>query len=411
MSDTASVRELRLVVTASDYDEALRFYRDVLGLPERAAYTSPGGRVSVLEAGRATLELADPAHASYIDAVEVGRRVAGHVRVAFEVPDSRAGTIALAGAGAQVLAEPTRTPWNSLNARLSAPAGLQLTLFTEVDDAVARAARVAEAAAGRQGLRVVELHDVDQHREAARLLARVWRTGEARDPMAPDTLRALEHAGNYVTGAYRGDELVGAAVAFRGADHLHSHIAGVDAHSRAAGVGYALKLHQRAWCLARHIPEVRWTFDPLVRRNAYFNLCKLAAVATAYLPDFYGPMTDGINAGDATDRLYVSWLLTSPPVLAAVEGDRPRPPDDTPAGHAVLVDRAADGHPVPGTGVAADGRPVRVAVPVDVEALRQHDRHLAADWRQAVRAALTTALAVGYRITDFSGDGFYLLEK
>ncbi|MGH3149760.1 MAG: VOC family protein [Streptosporangiaceae bacterium] len=129
--DEPRVTEMRLVVTASDYEEALRFYRDVLGLPERAAYRSPGGRVSILEAGRATLELADPAHAAYIDEVEVGRRVAGHIRVAFAVADSAATTGELAGAGATVIAEPTRTPWASLNARLEAPAGLQLTLFSD----------------------------------------------------------------------------------------------------------------------------------------------------------------------------------------------------------------------------------------------------------------------------------------
>ena len=130
MSDR--VHELRLVVTAEDYDDALHFYRDVLGLPEREELISPGGgRVTILEAGRATLELADPPQAEYIDEVEVGRRVAGHVRVAFQVDDTAAVTAELAAAGAHVLAEPRRTPWNSLNARLDAPAGLQLTLFSE----------------------------------------------------------------------------------------------------------------------------------------------------------------------------------------------------------------------------------------------------------------------------------------
>lgn len=126
------MRELRLVVTAADFAEALHFYRDVLGLRERAAYTSEDGRVVILEAGQATLELTDPNHAAYIDDVEVGRRVAGHIRVAFEVDDSQAAMTALAAAGASVIAEPTRTPWNSLNARLEAPGGLQLTLFQEL---------------------------------------------------------------------------------------------------------------------------------------------------------------------------------------------------------------------------------------------------------------------------------------
>jgi predicted enzyme related to lactoylglutathione lyase len=125
---------MRLAVTAEDYDAALRFYRDVLGLSEEGSYTSAdGGRVTILAAGRATLELSDPAYAAYIDEVEVGRRVAGHVRVAFEVADCPATTAALADAGATVLAEPTRTPWDSLNSRLAAPAGLQLTLFAELD--------------------------------------------------------------------------------------------------------------------------------------------------------------------------------------------------------------------------------------------------------------------------------------
>jgi len=126
------VREMRLVVTAADYDEALVFYRDVLGLEERAAYASPDGRVTILEAGRATLELADASHADFIDRVEVGRRVAGPIRVAFEVADSAETTRRLQAAGAEVIAEPRRTPWDSLNARLAAPAGLQLTLFQEL---------------------------------------------------------------------------------------------------------------------------------------------------------------------------------------------------------------------------------------------------------------------------------------
>jgi predicted enzyme related to lactoylglutathione lyase len=125
------VREMRLVVTAEDYDAALTFYRDVLGLPERAAYVSPGGRVAILEAGRATLEIADPGQAVFIDDVEVGRRVAGHIRVAFHVTDSAATASRLVAGGATLIAPATRTPWETDNARLEAPAGLQLTLFSD----------------------------------------------------------------------------------------------------------------------------------------------------------------------------------------------------------------------------------------------------------------------------------------
>jgi lactoylglutathione lyase len=127
------VREMRLVVTAADYDAALAFYRDVLGLRELGGFASQGGRVSILDAGRATLEITDPAHAAYIDEVEVGRRVAGHLRVAFGVSDARAVTARATLAGAELIAPPVETPWRSLNARLAGPAGLQLTLFEELD--------------------------------------------------------------------------------------------------------------------------------------------------------------------------------------------------------------------------------------------------------------------------------------
>jgi catechol 2,3-dioxygenase-like lactoylglutathione lyase family enzyme len=132
----AGVRQLRLVVTADDYEAALAFYRDTLGLAELGAFTSPGGRITILDAGRATLELADPPHASYIDDVEVGRRVAGHLRVALEVDDAAVATDLAVAAGATLLAPPTETPWKSLNARLEGPAGLQLTFFQELEPEV-----------------------------------------------------------------------------------------------------------------------------------------------------------------------------------------------------------------------------------------------------------------------------------
>lgn len=128
-----NVSELRLVVTTEDYDAAVAFYRDTLGLSESAEYLSEDqGRVIILDAGRATLEISDPGHAVYVDDVEVGRRVAGHVRVAFGVPDAASATEQLTQAGATLIAAPTRTPWNSLNSRLNGPAGLQLTLFQDL---------------------------------------------------------------------------------------------------------------------------------------------------------------------------------------------------------------------------------------------------------------------------------------
>jgi lactoylglutathione lyase len=133
------IRQLRLVVTAEDYDESVAFYRDVLGMGELAVWVSPdGGQVTLLDAGSATLEITDPKNAAFIDEVEVGRRVAGQVRVALEVDDSRSATAAAVDGGAELVAEPTETPWRSLNARLEGPAGLQLTLFEELGPNSAR---------------------------------------------------------------------------------------------------------------------------------------------------------------------------------------------------------------------------------------------------------------------------------
>ena len=129
------VRELRLALTVERYDEAVAFYRDVLGLPVVEAFEGPGGGGVVLDAGRATLELLATAQAELVDQIEVGERVAGPVRVALEVADSAATARRLVAGGAEALAEPVVTPWSHRNVRLRAPDGMQLTLFTVLDDA------------------------------------------------------------------------------------------------------------------------------------------------------------------------------------------------------------------------------------------------------------------------------------
>lgn len=127
------VLQMRLVVEAADYDEAVAFYRDVLGLPEELAVDGEQGeKVTILDAGRATLELSNPAQVAMIDEVEVGRRVSPRLRVCFEVTDAEGTTRRLVDAGAELVAAPTVTPWRSLNSRLKAPADLQVTLFEEL---------------------------------------------------------------------------------------------------------------------------------------------------------------------------------------------------------------------------------------------------------------------------------------
>jgi lactoylglutathione lyase len=129
------VTQMRLVVEAPDYDRAVAFYRDVLGATEELVVESAGGaKVTILDVGRATLELSNPAQVAMIDDIEVGRRVSPRLRVAFEVANVETVTEDLVQAGAELIAAPVRTPWQSLNSRLSTPADLQITVFQELGD-------------------------------------------------------------------------------------------------------------------------------------------------------------------------------------------------------------------------------------------------------------------------------------
>ncbi len=275
--------------------------------------------------------------------------------------------------------------------------------------------RAAQAAAKQAGVNITMLSDIEGARLASELFADIWGT-QPRVPMPTELLRALAHSGNYVSGAWHGDQLVGASAAFFGQDRsswiLHSHITGVPGRARRRGVGFALKLHQRAWAVERGIAEITWTFDPLVRRNAHFNLTRLAAVAVGYEADFYGRMVDGINAGDATDRLRVSWPLQASTVVA---GSARRLPDRAEvdrlqAGATVLVRADSHGDPVireRGSGPAVG--PYLCETPADVEALRLRDPPRARAWRTALRVTLGSALADGCQIAGITRTGWYVL--
>jgi predicted GNAT superfamily acetyltransferase len=218
-------------------------------------------------------------------------------------------------------------------------------------------------------------------------------------PISTEMLRALSKAGNYVCAAFEGEAIVGACAGFFGPPAekvLHSHIAGVAASASGRNIGYALKMHQREWALRHGVTAIEWTFDPLVARNAYFNIGKLGGLPTEYLPDFYGAMDDGINGDDESDRLLLRWDLTAP-----------HPEQDTPSG-SVALGRDERGDPVLGS---ADGDIVLVAVPLDIEALRLRDPGQAKEWRMAVREVLGGLLGAGARVTGFDRDGWYVLRR
>jgi predicted GNAT superfamily acetyltransferase len=276
--------------------------------------------------------------------------------------------------------------------------------------AIDAAVRAADAAARSAGVRVRELSTLADLDAVYRLYDGIWRPDRKNPPVTTDLLRALTKAGNYVSGAFLGDELVGACVGFFGAPvphtTMHSHIAGVSGAARGRSVGFALKLHQRAWAMLRGVATISWTFDPLVRRNAYFNLVKLAATAEEYLPDFYGDMHDSINAGDDTDRLLVRWDLADRSVAAAC-AHRARSGGGGIEGAVVALQPSEGDRPVFGS---RDGDTVLVGVPADIESLRVSDPGSATEWRAALRDVLVPLLADAYRVSGFDRAGWYVLS-
>ena len=270
------------------------------------------------------------------------------------------------------------------------------------------AAAAADRAARAAGVEIREVEELADLRAVHALCRTIWPSGSADSPVSLEQLRAMTHAGNYAAAAYLDGELVGASIGFFAAPPgrvLHSHVTGVVAHARSRSVGFALKLHQRAWALARGLREVTWTFDPLVRRNAYLNLVKLAARPREYLIDFYGDLTDAVNAGQGSDRLLGAWDLTAPEVVAACEG-RPSEADTSAVPPALAV--SPDGRPSPARATAPT---VRVAVPDDVEELRRRDPDLARAWRTAVRDVLHGLMSGGARVVGFSRTGGYVVEQ
>lgn len=281
---------------------------------------------------------------------------------------------------------------------------------------VANEARVAADAVARGGGLVVrEIDQLSEHRAAQQLLSRVWRTDRESPPISGDLMRALAHAGAYVAGAFLDEELVGATAAFLaappGGNHaaeLHSHITGVVPEARGRHAGFALKLHQRAWALEREIATITWTFDPLVRRNAYFNLAKLGARVTSYLVDFYGDMVDGVNAGQGSDRLLASWWLASEGVATAAAGSAHEPDvAEAVAADRVLLSVGSDGWPC--LGEPAGSGSLVCAIPADIEQIRRTDADLARAWRHRVRDAFGGAMADGQRVAGITRSGWYLL--
>ncbi len=268
----------------------------------------------------------------------------------------------------------------------------------------AAAARAASAA----GVDLRALPDLADCGRINRVIERVWGAQE----LPPELVRAMQHAGCVlIGGAPAGsDELVGFVLGFAGfaeGPHLHSHMLATVPEWQSRGVGFALKLAQRAAAFDAGFDEVRWTYDPLLARNAWFNLTKLGATATDFLPEFYGEMTDLLNAGDRSDRFEVRWSLRSRRSVAAAAGT---PPSEPGGGPAVLEASGAPDAPEP---VARSARPepgATVAIPADYLRLRRSDPGLAARWRDAAATAFRACFDAGLQAVAMSKAGVYTFD-
>ena len=222
-------------------------------------------------------------------------------------------------------------------------------------------------------LRISQVSSIEEMEAVSAFLCKVWAGGPEVVPF--DLGIAVLHVGAYCSAAYDGDEMVAASFGFRGVfngkDILHSHVTG----SFQPGAGYELKQHQFNWAKQQGLAGITWSFDPLVRRNCVFNFDKLGATAVEYLPNFYGTMTDEINAGDDSDRLFVYWDLN---------GDQ---------GNRSVSENA-----------------IVVEIPEDIEALRKSDLAAAKVWRANTRESLEPLLANGWTIKAMQDRTHLLVE-
>jgi predicted GNAT superfamily acetyltransferase len=228
----------------------------------------------------------------------------------------------------------------------------------------------------------IEIRLIDSPADIARVanvFNQVWGT---RTPLVSvELLRAVGHAGGYVAAAHDGAQVVGGSMGFlaRHLDQpaLHSHLTGILPGVRHTGLGRAMKRHQRAWAAARDLAWVTWTFDPLVRRNAWFNLGVLGAEVHEYLVDFYGPIDDSINAGDESDRLLVAWAV-----------------DEQHAAAPTIHDQET----------------FTVPTPDDIVVLRRTSPAAAEGWRRRVRRELGGPVAAGATVVGFTRAGEYVVR-
>lgn len=221
----------------------------------------------------------------------------------------------------------------------------------------------------------------DQH-IARQIFDKIWELNVGTE-LTPNLLQAMVHSGAYLSGAFINKNCVGAAFAFpatNGGPHLHSHMTAVLDEYRDQGIGYALKIDQWHWAKANNYPEISWTFDPLVSRNAKFNLIKLGVDISSYHPNFYGEMPDALNSGDESDRLMVSWKVVGDNPLQRELVSTPKPND------------------------------ILIQIPADIVTIRSRDKVENLRWRRKVREQFLQAFEKGGQVLGFSTNSEYVVR-
>ena len=209
-----------------------------------------------------------------------------------------------------------------------------------------------------------------------------WALGSGTE-ITPNLLQAMVHSGSYLSGAFIYNKLVGAAFAFPATNnglHLHSHMTAVLDEYRDQGIGYALKIDQWNWAKKQKYSHLSWTFDPLVRRNAKLNIVKLGVDISAYYPNFYGSMSDALNAGDESDRLMVSW---------STDMDAPKARD--------LITKPETGD-------------ILIEIPEDIVAIRSKNQSESTKWRRQVRDEFLAAFEKNGKVIGFSANNEYVVR-
>ena len=231
-------------------------------------------------------------------------------------------------------------------------------------------------------IQVRELDNLQDQNFGRNIFDITW-SMDAGTEITPNLLRAMVHSGSYLSGAFIGNKIVGAAFAFPATNdglHLHSHMTAVLPEFRDKGVGYTLKIDQWNWAKKKNYSHLSWTFDPLVRRNAKLNIVKLGVEISAYYPNFYGEMPDALNAGDESDRLMVFW----------------RTDIDAPKSRELIT------NPEPGD--------ILLEIPEDIVAIRTKNQSESMKWRRQVREQFTAAFEKNGKVIGFSANNEYVVR-